>query len=66
MFGLTADQYFLFLEVHVKHLKACGDELRKKRCLSKIKDIKWCDKDECIKVYYQDEWFHYTKKHEWY
>ncbi|MFP5111855.1 hypothetical protein ACSU64_05685 [Bacillaceae bacterium C204] len=44
MFGLKPDQYFLFLQVHIKHLKAMGTEMQKKYCLSKISDIKWCDR----------------------
>lgn len=66
MFGLTFEQYALFLTVHVQHLSAMGLENQKKYCLSKIKNIEWDSNDNCIKVYYEDNWWHYTKDETWY
>jgi hypothetical protein len=66
MFGLTPEQYFLFLSTHVKHLKAMGAQNQKKYSLSKVKNVQWDQQENCIKVYYEDSWWHYTKDHMWY
>ncbi|MEH7392437.1 hypothetical protein [Bacillus sp. JJ1474] len=66
MFGLSPKQYFLFLSIHVKHLKSMGSELQKKYCLSKVKDVVWDKQEDCLKVYYDDTWWHYDKSGRWY
>jgi hypothetical protein len=66
MFGLKPEQYFLFLETHVKHLKAMGQENQKKYCLSKIRNIVWDENEQTVNVYYDDNWWHYDKNGNWY
>jgi len=65
-FGLTAEQSEMFLNIHKNHMAAMGTENQKKYARTKVKNVVWDYKDDCLKVYYEDIWWHYTKKGEWY
>jgi D-alanyl-D-alanine dipeptidase len=66
-FNLKSEIFELFMAVHAKHLAAWGTEARKKRTLEHITKVVWDQEEDCLKVYYDDgEWWHYTKRHEWY
>jgi hypothetical protein len=68
MFGLKPEQYFLFLTVHVKHLKTLESKERQMDLsLKNIKEVIWDEEEDCLKVYYRNgDWWHYTKSEEWY
>lgn len=64
-FNLTREQSELFLEIHMKHLSAMGEEMRKKYTFYRIKNIVWDLEEDCLKVHYDDIWWHYEKDHTW-
>ncbi|MFT9494585.1 MULTISPECIES: hypothetical protein [Bacillota] len=66
MFGLTPDQYDLFMRVHKRHMKAMGTENQRKYAIENIKKVVWDKKEDCLKVYYDDVWWHYDKREDWY
>ncbi|MEG7342538.1 hypothetical protein V6E27_28735 [Bacillus cereus] len=66
MFKLTKEQYELFIKVHERHMQAFGTKNQQKYALINVKDIVWDEDEDCLKVYYEDEWWHYTRELEWY
>lgn len=56
---LTPEQADLFAHTYKRHYHGHGTEARKKRTPDQIKEIKWDATEECLKVYYRDEWYHY-------
>lgn len=65
---LSLQQKELFENVYEKHLKAMGENQRRKYERSQIKEIKWDAEEKCLKVYWSGDtdWFHYTTLGEWY
>ncbi|QQY96011.1 hypothetical protein [Bacillus thuringiensis] len=51
---------------HERHMQAFGTKNQKKYALINVKDIIWDEDEDCLKVYYEDEWWHYTRELEWY
>lgn len=47
-------------------MQAFGTKNQKKYALINVKDIVWDEDEDCLKVYYEDEWWHYTRELEWY
>lgn len=66
MFDLTEEQYQLLIKVHDEHMRYQGSENKEKYKLENIQNVVWDEKENCLKVYYSDIWWHYTKKMEWY
>lgn len=66
MFNLTKEQNDLFMKVHNKHMNTFGTDNKQKYSLKNVKKVIWDEEEDCIKVYYEDVWWHYTKKLEWY
>lgn len=64
-FNLTEEQSELFLEIQRKHLNGMGEEMRRKYTLYRIKDLVWDQEEDCLKVYYDDVWWHYGKDLTW-
>jgi hypothetical protein len=65
MFDLTEEQYQLLLRVHAEHMKYCGSELKKKYTLDNAKSSVGRKREDCLKIYFDDIWWHYTKTLEW-
>ncbi|PFU19422.1 hypothetical protein [Bacillus cereus] len=66
MFDLTQEQYELFIKVHERHMKAFGTDNQKKYALNNVEHVIWDENENCLKVYYADEWWHYTRELGWY
>lgn len=66
MFDLMKEQFDLFMKVHNKHMEAFGSENKKKYAMENVKRVVWDQEEDCLKVYYEDEWWHYTKDLTWY
>jgi hypothetical protein len=62
---LADDQKHLFLSVHRSHMKMMGSDNQKKYALENVKKVVWDKKENCIKVYYEDNWWHYDKRGVW-
>lgn len=56
MFDLTQEQYELFIKVHERHMKAFGTDNQKKYSLNNVEHVIWDENENCLKVYYADEW----------
>jgi hypothetical protein len=65
-FGLTEEQSELFLSVHKSHLAAMGIESQMKYKLPYVQKVVWDQEKDCLKVYYDDVWWHYLKEGTWY
>lgn len=65
MFDLTAEQHDLLLRVHAEHMKYVGNEYKEKYALENVKKVVWDQQEDCLKIYYDDIWWHYTKTLEW-
>jgi hypothetical protein len=65
-FGLTSEQAGMFLSIHRSHMKAMGEENQKKYALPNVRKVVWDEKDDCLKVYYEDTWWHYDRRGTWY
>lgn len=63
---LTEEQKNLFNRVHKAHMKMFGLEMQRKYAIENIKEIKWNKKENCIEVYYVDNWCHYDQRGHWY
>ncbi|PFW61533.1 hypothetical protein [Bacillus sp. AFS075034] len=66
MYGLTEKQYDLFMQVHNKHMKVMGTDNQNKYALENVERVIWDSLEGCLKVYYKDIWWHYTKDLTWY
>jgi hypothetical protein len=65
-FGLTQEQAEMFLNIHKSHLAAMGSENQKKYGLAYVQNVIWDATDDCLKVYYDDIWWHYDRRGHWY
>lgn len=63
---LTENQAKFFQRMHKKHMSAMGTDNQIKYALENLKKIVWDKKLDCLKVYYQDIWWHYDKRGCWY
>lgn len=63
---LTKDQAKLFQSMHKKHLSAMGTEMQKKYSLENLKKVVWDNSENCLKVYYDDNWWHYDSRGCWF
>lgn len=64
--GLSDEQKQLFDRVYSRHMAAMGTEKRKKYSVDHLKEIKWNETEKCLEVYYNDDWWHYDTKGDWY
>jgi hypothetical protein len=64
--SLTDQQQQLFQSVHKRHMSAFGSENKLKYALDNLREINWDRKENCLKVYYDDVWWHYDTKGDWY
>jgi hypothetical protein len=65
-FGLTEEQSKLFLDIHKSHMAAMGSDNQAKYSLAAVRNVVWDREDDCIKVYYDDIWWHYDRRGQWY
>lgn len=65
MFELTEEQEKLFLRVHKRHMAMNGTSNQKKYALENVRNVEWDGKKDCLKVYYDDEWWHYDERGQW-
>lgn len=65
-FKLTTEQFEMFLRIHKSHMRAMGTDNQKKYSLENLKKIVWDKKENCLKVYYEDIWWHYDTRGCWY
>ena len=65
---LTEEQQKLFIRVYNGHLKAMGNEARKKYLPEQLKEIKWVKNENCLHVFWKGktDWFHYDTRGCWY
>lgn len=64
-FGLTQEQTEMFLDIHKNHMAAMGADNQKKYSLLHLQNIIWDQEKDCLKVYYEDIWWHYDRKGQW-
>jgi hypothetical protein len=64
-FGLTQEQAELFLNIHKCHMAAMGSENQTKYSLAYVRNVIWDAEDDCLKVYYDDIWWHYDRRGCW-
>jgi hypothetical protein len=65
-FGLTQEQAEMFLNIHKSHMAAMGAENQKKYALYNVQNVIWDSAKDCLKVYYEDIWWHYDRRGCWY
>lgn len=63
--GLTKEQAELFLSVHRSHKKAMGTENQQKYALHYVRKVTWNEKENCLHVHYDDIWWHYDRRGQW-
>lgn len=63
---LTEEQKEMFFRIHNNHMKAMGTDNQKKYAKENLKKIAWDIKEKCLKVYYEDSWWHYDTRGCWY
>lgn len=66
MFDLTIEQYDLFIKVHQRHMAAFGTDDKRKYALENVERVIWDRDEDCLTVFYEDEWWHYDKDLTWY
>ncbi|MCC2380945.1 hypothetical protein LKM00_26470 [Bacillus wiedmannii] len=66
MFDLTKEHYDLFIQVHNKHMSVFGTNNKQKYALEHVKNVVWDENEDCLKVHYDDVWWHYSKDLTWY
>jgi hypothetical protein len=64
-FGLTLEQSEMFLNIHKSHMAAMGSENQKKYSLAYVENVIWDQEEDCLKVYYDDIWWHYDRRGCW-
>lgn len=55
-----------FYKVYSRHLSTMDQQAKLCYGLDDIKKIDWDNKQQCFKVYFANDWFHYTSSGEWY
>jgi hypothetical protein len=65
-FKLSKEHYEWFIKIHRAHMQAWGTENQKKYSLPNVRDVKYDKREDCLKVYYDDEWWHYDRRGDWY
>lgn len=65
-FKLSPDHFDLFMRIHRSHMKAWGADNQKKYSLPNVKDVIYDKEEDCLKVYYEDTWWHYDRRGTWY
>jgi hypothetical protein len=65
-FGLTQEQAEMFLNIHKSHMAAMGSEDQKKYSFAYVQKVIWDEEEDCLKVYYEDIWWHYDRRGQWY
>ncbi|MHA6258378.1 hypothetical protein ACXYMX_00570 [Sporosarcina sp. CAU 1771] len=66
MDNLSPTMNSLLLKVHAKHTATMGSAAKEKHSLENIKKVVVDIKENCLKVYYKHEWYHYTPSGTWY
>ncbi|MEK4713499.1 hypothetical protein [Sporosarcina sp. FSL K6-5500] len=66
MKNLHPEMKELLLKVHAKHTSAMGFKEKEKHALNRIKKVVVDQKEICLKVYYEHDWYHYTPQCTWY
>lgn len=64
-FKLSREHYEWFIKTHRAHMQAWGMENQKKYSLPNVRDVKYDKREDCLKVYYEDVWWHYDRRGEW-
>lgn len=62
---LTDDQYKQLMNTYAVHNRSMGLAYREKYSLANIQKVVVAPKG-ILKVYYEDNWWHYTPHHTWY
>jgi hypothetical protein len=65
-FQLSPENYDWFIQIHRKHMKTWGTENQKKYSLPNVRDVIYDKEEDCLKVYYDDVWWHYDHRGCWY
>lgn len=65
-FKLSPAHFDWFMQIHREHMKAWGLEGQKKYSLPNVRDVIYDREEDCLKVYYDDTWWHYDKRGCWY
>jgi hypothetical protein len=65
-FNLSIKQTDLLLQTHTSHMEAMGSQGKEKYSLRNIRKVLWDEKELCLKVYFDDVWWHYCKDGTWY
>jgi hypothetical protein len=63
---LSEVQKVMFLQIHKNHMKAMGSDNQKKYALENVQKVVWDKRENCLKVYYEDNWWHYDTRGTWY
>lgn len=64
---LTHEQKKLLERTHQRHQKIWESEERKaEHSIDQMKEVKWDNKENCLKVYYKTGWYHYMPNGDWY
>lgn len=63
---LNDEEYELLLKVYANHNRSVGLREREKYSLSHIVKVERNIEENCLNVYYEDEWWHYCKNGTWY
>lgn len=66
MTNLSPELKSLLLKVHARHIATMGQSEKEKHSLDKIKKVKVNGSKNCLEVYYEHDWYHYTKNGTWY
>ncbi|WP_371069112.1 hypothetical protein [Sediminibacillus sp. JSM 1682029] len=65
--NLTDQQRAIFARTHVQHQEAMGLEKSKEYGIQNVKELRWDDEENCLKVYFANgDWWHYTPNGQWY
>jgi hypothetical protein len=65
-FNLTQEQAEMFINIHKSHMSAMGSEDQKKYSFAYVENVIWDETEDCLKVYYDDIWWHYDRSGQWY
>jgi hypothetical protein len=65
-FKLEPEHFDWFMRTHRAHMKAWGTDNQKKYSLPNVKDVIYDEAEDCLKVYYDDTWWHYDRRRTWY
>lgn len=65
-FQLSPENFDWFIQIHRRHMQAWGTENQNKYSLPNVRNVIYDKVEDCLKVYYEDIWWHYDRRGNWY